>query len=190
VLIAICIALTALAGFDVGLQFWLHRQKLRMSDAEIRAEMKDSVGNPHVRQRQRAISRRLARSRQMRRLPQASVIVTNPTHFAVAIRYRRGTDAAPLLLAKGVGLRAEEIIVLARGYGIPIVEAAPLARTVYSHVEPGENIPVPLYRACAEILAYVWKMQQWRASGGERPAAPTQNHLHIPADVLTPPPAW
>ena len=86
----------------------------------------------------------MARSRQMRRVAEASVIITNPTHFAVAIRFRRGVDAAPVLLAKGVELLATDIISQARSHGVPIVEAPPLARAIYRHVEPGEPIPVAL----------------------------------------------
>jgi flagellar biosynthetic protein FlhB len=164
----VCVAIIAIAGADVGVQFWLHRRRHRMSDQELRDEMKDVVGNPQVRQRQRAIARRMARSRQIRRVPEASVIITNPTHFAVAIRFRRGVDAAPILLAKGVGFLAEEIIGRARGHGIPIVEAPPLARAIYRYVEPDEPIPVALYRACAEVLAYVWRLQQWRAARDAR----------------------
>ena len=173
----ICVALVALGAADMALQFWLHRQKLRMSDAEIREEMKDVAGNPQVRQRQRQLARRLARARQMRKIPEASVIVTNPTHYAVAIRYRRGADRAPMLLAKGVGLMAEEIVARGRGHGIPVVQAPPLARAVFRYVEPGEHVPVALYRACAEVLAYIWKMQRWRAQGGVRPNPPK-----LPAD--------
>ncbi len=172
ILLAICIVLAGLAGGDAGLQIWLHRRKLRMSDAEIREEMKDSAGNPHVKSRQRMLARKLARARQMSKIPEASVIVTNPTHYACAIRYRRGADRAPMLLAKGVGMLAEEIIAKGRGLGIPVVQAPPLARAVYRHVEPGEHVPVALYRACAEVLAYVWRMQRWRAQGGARPAPP------------------
>jgi flagellar biosynthetic protein FlhB len=172
VLTAVACGIALLAGADYGVQLWLHRQKLRMTDSEIRDEMKDVAGNPHVRNRQRMIARKLARARQMHRIAEASVIVTNPTHYAVAIRYRRGVDRAPLLLAKGVGLLAEEIISRGRANGVPIVEAPPLARAVYRHVEPGEHMPVALYRACAEVLAYVWKMQRWRAQGGKRPMAP------------------
>ena len=172
VISAICVVLALLAGGDAGLQFWLHRQKLRMSDAEIREEMKDSAGNPHVKSRQRMLARKLARARQMSKIPEASVIVTNPTHYACAIRYRSGADKAPMLLAKGVGKLAEEIIAKGRGLGIPIVEAPPLARAVHRHVEPGEHVPVALYRACAEVLAYVWRMQRWRAQGGARPKPP------------------
>lgn len=172
VISGICVVITLLAGMDMGLQYWLHRQKLMMSDNEMRDEMKDAAGNPQVRSRQRMLARKLAQARQMRRIPEASVIVTNPTHFAVAIRYRRGVDRAPLLLAKGVGLLASEIVSRGRGLGIPVVEAPPLARAVYRHVEPGEHMPVALYRACAEVLAYIWKMQRWRAQGGEQPAPP------------------
>ncbi|WP_419759373.1 EscU/YscU/HrcU family type III secretion system export apparatus switch protein [Acidisoma sp.] len=164
ILANICAAIIGIAGVDMGVQFWLHRRRHRMSDQEMRDEIKEVVGNPQVRQRQRAIARRMARSRQMRRVPEASVIITNPTHFAVAIRFRRGVDPAPILLAKGAGLLAAEIITQARSHGIPIVEAPPVARAIYRYVEPDDPIPVALYRACAEILAYVWRLQQWRAS--------------------------
>ncbi len=172
ILASIALVLCVLAAGDAGLQFWLHRKKLRMTDNEVRDEMKDAAGNPHVRSRQRMLARKLARARQMHRIVEASVIVTNPTHFAVAIRYRRGVDRAPLLLAKGAGLLAQEILSRGRALGIPVVEAPPLARAVYRHVEPDEPIPVALYRACAEVLAYVWKMQRWRAQGGPRPMVP------------------
>jgi flagellar biosynthetic protein FlhB len=180
ILTGICVAIIAVAAADLALQYWLHRQRLRMTDNEMRDEMKEAVGNPQVRQRQRALARRMARARQMRRIPEATVVITNPTHFAVAIRYRRGTDAAPLLLAKGVGLLAEQIISRARGHGIPIVEIPPLARAIYRHVEPDDHVPVALYRACAEVLAYVWKMQHWRAHGGRRPTPPRPRPLDIP----------
>ncbi len=171
-LAATCLVLAALAGGDLALQLWLHRRKHRMSDAEMREEMKDVAGNPHVKSRQRAMARKLARARQMRRIPEASVVVTNPTHYACAIRYRRGADRAPLLLAKGAGPQAEEIIARARGMGVPVVQSPPLARAVYRHVEPDEYVPAALYRACAEVLAYVWRLQHWRAQGGARPQPP------------------
>lgn len=163
VLVFISLVLIVLAAGDVGLQIWQHRQKLRMTDNEIRDEMKDSAGNPHVKSRQRAMARKMARARQMQRIPEASVVVTNPTHYACAIRYRRGADKAPILLAKGVDLLAQDIIAKARSYGIPIVEAPPLARSIYRTVEPDDYIPVTLYRACAEVLAYVWRLQRWRS---------------------------
>ncbi len=182
ILAGVCVAICGVAAMDMGVQFWLHRRKHRMSDQELRDEMKEVVGNPQVRQRQRAIARRMARARQMRRIPEASVVVTNPTHFAAAIRYRRGQDQAPILLAKGVGLLAAEIIKQARSHGIPIVEAPPLARAIYRHVEPDDPIPVALYRACAEILAYVWRLQAWRTARDQRskPSPPRIKESDIP----------
>jgi flagellar biosynthetic protein FlhB len=171
-LVVVGIVVLTLGSADLGLQYWMHRQQLRMSDSEIREEMKDVAGNPHVKSQQRRLARKMARARQMKRIPEASVIVTNPTHYAVAIRYRRGVDRAPLLLAKGVGLLAAKIVSLGKGHGVPVVEAPPLARAVYRYVEPDEHVPVALYRACAEVLAYVWRMQKWRSQGGEKPKPP------------------
>lgn len=186
VITAICAVLTLFAAGDLGLQYWLHRQKLKMSDTEIREEMKEAAGNPHVKGRQRQLARKMARARQMSKIPEASVIVTNPTHYACAIRYRRGSDKAPMLLAKGVGLLAQDIVSRGRGLGIPVVEAPPLARAVYRHVEPGEHVPVALYRACAEVLAYVWRMQRWRAQGGTRPTPPPVREEEIEVSRWTP----
>ncbi|HTQ71243.1 MAG TPA: EscU/YscU/HrcU family type III secretion system export apparatus switch protein [Acidocella sp.] len=166
------LAVLAVGVGDLGLQIWMHRRSLRMSDSDMREEMKDVAGNPQVKSQQRRLARKMARARQMKRIPEASVIVTNPTHYACAIRYLKGTDRAPLLLAKGAGLQAEEIMSRGRALGIPIVQAPPLARAVYRYVEPDEHVPVALYRACAEVLAYVWRLQAWRARGGERPKPP------------------
>lgn len=177
----VALAIAFVAATDVAVQIWLHRRKLRMSDQDMRDEMKDVVGNPHIKQRQKAIARRMARSRQMRRIPEASVVVTNPTHFAVALRFRRGVDAAPVLLAKGTELMALEIIAKARSHGIPIVEAPPVARAIYRYVEPDDYVPVALYKACAEILAYIWRLQQWRAQGGRhaKPALPKIQEINM-----------
>ena len=101
VVLVVGLVVLVLGAADLGLQFWMHRQGLRMSDSEIREEMKEVAGNPHVKSQQRRLARKMARARQMKRVPEASVIVTNPTHYAVAIRYRRGTDRAPLLSPKG-----------------------------------------------------------------------------------------
>lgn len=180
----ICLAIVILAIADYGLKIFEHRQKLKMSDEDIRQEMKEAVGNPQVKSRQRALAYRMARARQMRRIPEASVVVTNPTHYACAIRYHRKSDRAPMLLAKGADLMAEEIVSRARGFGIPVVEFPPLARAVFRYVEPDEYIPVALYRACAEVLAYVWKLQKWRSYGGSKPQPPKAKQEEIKIDDI------
>ncbi|WP_298284656.1 EscU/YscU/HrcU family type III secretion system export apparatus switch protein [Acidocella sp.] len=170
ILLPVCAVIGMVAAADMALQYRAHRQRLRMSDQEIREEMKEAGGNPHVKSRQRMLARKMARARQMTKIGEATVVVANPTHYACAMRYRRGVDDAPLLLAKGVDLVAQEILTRARGHGVPIIEAPPLARAIYRTVEPGDHVPVVLYRACAEVLAYIWRMQRWRVSGGQRPA--------------------
>ena len=161
-----------LAGADVGLQMWLNRRTLRMTDQEMRDEMRDAEGDPRVRARRRSLMRRLARGRQRQSVKTASVMVTNPTHVAVAIRYRKGTEAVPVVVAKGMDLNAVPLLTEARRYGVPLVEAPPLARALHRMVEVDQSIPPALYRPVAEVLAYIWRLDQWRASGGNRPHRP------------------
>lgn len=163
---------TILAGADVGIQIWMNRRALRMSDREMRDEMRDSQGDPHVRARRRAIMRRLARGRQLQAVRTASVVVTNPTHYAVALRYRKTAEPVPIVVAKGVDLAAAPLLMEARRYGIPLVEAPPLARALHRYVEVDHPIPPDLYRAVAEVLAYIWRLDQWRARGGTQPRQP------------------
>lgn len=163
---------TVLAGADVGIQIWMNRRTLRMTDREMRDEMRESQGDPHVRARRRSIMRRLARARQVRSVRTASVVVTNPTHYAVALRYRKGAEPVPVVVAKGVDLSAAPLLMEARRYGIPLVEAPPLARALHRFVEVDQPIPEDLYRAVAEVLAYVWRLDQWRARGGDQPRQP------------------
>lgn len=161
-----------LAGADVGIQAWLNRRSLRMTDKELKEELRESEGDPQTRARRRAILRRQARARQKRSVRTASVVVSNPTHFAVAVRYRRDIDQVPMVVAKGVDLNAAPILEEARQYGIPIVEAPPLARALNRYVEVDRPIPPGLYRAVAEVLAYIWRLDQWRAGSGVRPRPP------------------
>jgi flagellar biosynthesis protein FlhB len=161
-----------LAGADIGIQAWLNRRSLRMTDKELKEELRESEGDPQTRARRRAIQRRQARARQMRSVRTASVVVTNPTHFAVAVRYRRDIDPVPMVVAKGVDLNAASLLEEARQYGIPLVEAPPLARALNRYVEVDRPIPPGLYRAVAEVLAYIWRLDQWRAGSGVRPHRP------------------
>ncbi|GHD98158.1 hypothetical protein U879_11660 [Defluviimonas sp. 20V17] len=161
-----------LAVADVGVQAWLNRRSLKMTDKEVRDETKQSEGDPHVRARRRALMRRAARARQIQQVKTATMVVTNPTHFAVAVRYRRGKDGVPSVVAKGVDLTAAPILEQARIHGVPLVEAPVLARALHAQVQVGRPIPHHLYRAVAEVLAYVWRLDAWRAQGGEKPERP------------------
>lgn len=163
---------SVLAGVDVGLQIWMNRRTLRMTDREMRDEMREAQGDPQVRSRRRSIMRRMARARQIQAVRTASVVITNPTHYAVALRYRRGVEPVPVVVAKGADLAAAPLLMEARRYAVPLVEAPPLARALHRQVDLDQAVPPALYRAVAEVLAYVWRLDQWRASGGTRPRRP------------------
>ena len=152
--------LLLLACADYGLQYYRMMQQLKMSKQEIRDEAKQSEGSAEVKGKVRAIQRQMARRRMMGDVPKATVVITNPTHFAIALEYRRDTMVAPKVIAKGrdhVALRIRE---LARQHGIPIVENKPLAQTLYKTAEVGETIPAQLFAAVAEVLAYLVRIRQ------------------------------
>jgi flagellar biosynthetic protein FlhB len=160
-----------LAIVDVLYQRWQHDQDLRMTREEVRQEHKNSEGDPHVKARIREIQRRMARQRMMTDVPKASVVVTNPTHVAVALRWESDTPdgkagaRAPVVVAKGVDLVAQRIKEVARESGVPIREDVPLARALHAQCEIGEEIPAALYQAVAAVLAQVWELAP--ASGKE-----------------------
>ncbi|MBI3014033.1 MAG: flagellar biosynthesis protein FlhB [Candidatus Tectomicrobia bacterium] len=158
--------LVALAGLDYLFQRWNYLQDLRMSKQEIKEEMKDTEGNPLIKSRIRSIQMERARRRMMSQVPKADVVITNPQHLAVAIRYDGAVMDAPTLVAKGAGAVAEKIKEIAREYGIPIVEDKPLAQALFRGVEVGKTIPSSLYRAVAEILAYVYTLTGKAAAYG------------------------
>ncbi len=163
--------LLLLAVIDVPFQLWEHHRGLRMTKQEVRDEMKDTEGRPEVKGRIRQVQREMAQRRMMAEVPKADVVVTNPTHFAVALRYESGMTA-PRVVAKGADQVAARIRELAGEHQVPVVEAAPLARAIYFNAEVGETIPAALYLAVAQLLAYVFQLQAWREEGGERPAPP------------------
>lgn len=154
------VLLIALGAFD----FWRQSQKmnkqLKMSKQEVRQEHKDLEGDPHIKARLRRLQREMMRKRMMADVPNATVVVTNPTHFAVAIRYAPEEGAAPVVLAKGVDHLALKIRSVADLHEIPIVENPPLAQALYKGTDIGQQIPVELYRAVAEILAYIYRLRQ------------------------------
>ncbi|MBB1624469.1 flagellar biosynthesis protein FlhB [Achromobacter sp. UMC71] len=176
-LVAMCCAfivasLMVIVMLDVPWQVWSHLKKLRMSKEDVRQEHKESEGDPHTKARIRQQQRQAARRRMMSEVPGADVVVTNPTHYAVALKYEEDKNGAPRVLAKGTGLIALKIRELAAEHRIPTLEAPPLARALYQHVELGKEIPAELYTAVAEVLAWVFQLRSWRSGWGVEPTAP------------------
>ena len=177
----IVLALIVVVGIDVPYQLWSHAKKLRMSKEEIRRESKESDGDPHVKGRIRAQQQAMARSRMMSKVPTADVIVTNPTHYAVALSYQEGQMGAPRVVAKGAEAVAARIRELGREHGVPLLEAAPLARALYYHVDLDREIPAKLYTAVAEVLAWAYRLKRVHEDGGDLPDTP--HDLPVPAGM-------
>jgi len=163
--------LVVVAAIDVPYQWLRHRQSLRMTRQELLEELKESDGRPEVRGRIRRLQAEVARRRMMEAVPTADVVVTNPTHFAVALRYS-GAMRAPRVVAKGADHVADAIRALAGKHGVPQVAAPPLARALYRSVEIGAEIPVNLYHAVAQVLTYVYQLRGFRRHGGRAPVPP------------------
>ncbi len=155
---AIAGVLAVIAVGDYGFQWWNFRKQAMMTKQEAKQEAKDREGDPQIRARIRSVQREMARKRMMKNVVKADVIVTNPTHIAVAIQYEQGW-MAPRVVAKGGDYLAEKIRALAREHGIPIVENKPLARALYKSVKVGQLVPRSFYQAVAEILAYVYRIK-------------------------------
>jgi flagellar biosynthetic protein FlhB len=159
IFIRVIIPMTALAVLDYMYQKWSYEKKLRMTKQEVKEEHKQTEGNPQIKSRIRNLQFEAARKRMMAEVPKADVIVTNPTHIAVAIRYDSLSMKAPRVVAKGASLIAERIREIAREANVPIIENKELARNLYKTVDIGSEIPGDFYRAVAEILAYVFRMK-------------------------------
>lgn len=156
----VCLALLVLAALDYMYQRLQFEKSVRMTRAEVREEMRQSEGDPTLRARIRQRQRQLARQRMMQDVPRADVVITNPTHVAIALRYDANEMRAPQVIAKGQRLIAERIRDMARQHGIPIVENKPLAQTLFKSVDVGQEIPAELYQAVAEILAFVYRLRR------------------------------
>lgn len=157
--------LAAIAAIDVPFQLWRYHQGLRMTREELRQELKELEGDPQLKARIRSQQREMARRRMMAEVPKADVVVTNPTHFAVALKYDRDSMGAPQVVAKGMNLVADRIRALAAEHRVPVLEAPPLARALHRHTEVGDQIPAALYTAVAEVLAYVYRLAEYLAAG-------------------------
>ena len=150
-----------MAVMDYGYQKWQTTQDLKMSKQEVKDEMKQTEGDPQIKGKIRQKQRQMAMARMMKEVPKADVIITNPTHYAVALSYEQGMTA-PVVIAKGQDLVAQRIKEIGREARVPIIENKPLARTLYAAVQVGDSVPQELYQAVAEVLAYVYRLKHGR----------------------------
>ncbi|WP_178861152.1 flagellar biosynthesis protein FlhB [Thiomicrorhabdus cannonii] len=178
--IFVSLSLIIVAAIDVPFQLWDHNRQLKMTKQEVKEEYKQQEGNPEVKGRIRQLQREMARNRMMQKVPEADVIVTNPTHFAVALKYDPDSMGEPLVVAMGVDFMASQIRTIAREHNIPIVEAPPLARALYYNAEVDRPIPYDLFKAVAAILAYVFQLK-----AGAKVATTEFNDLPIPETMKT-----
>ncbi|HWZ64781.1 MAG TPA: flagellar biosynthesis protein FlhB [Steroidobacteraceae bacterium] len=172
-LLLLAAGMALIAAVDVPWQLWRYKQNLLMTREEVREEMKDSEGSPEIKGRIRKLQNERARRRMMREVPKADVVVVNPTHFAVALRYDEQRMRAPLVVAKGQDLMAARIREIAAEHTVPIFEAPPLARALHRHVEIGAEIPAVLYVAVAQVLTYLAQLRAARETGKLPPPPPT-----------------
>ncbi|MBT2969302.1 MAG: flagellar type III secretion system protein FlhB [Candidatus Thiodiazotropha sp. (ex Ctena orbiculata)] len=169
-----------IAAFDIPFQLWDHKRQLKMTRQELRDELKETEGKPEVKSRIRQLQREMAQRRMMQEVPKADVIVTNPTHYAVALKYDPQSMHAPKLLAKGADLVAMTIREVAAEARVPVVESPMLARAIYFHTELNAFIPAGLYLAVARLLAYIFQLRAYQSEGGEYPELP--DDLSIPEE--------
>jgi flagellar biosynthetic protein FlhB len=161
----VCLGLIVLAAADFAYQRWQHRKNLMMTKQEVKEERKQSDGDPQVKSRIRSMQLEMAHRRMMAAIPTADVVITNPTHFAIAITFNAQEMDAPQVVAKGADFMAQRIRDVAREHDVPLVENKPLARALYATTEIGGFIPTELYRAVAEVLAYVYRLKGIRHPG-------------------------
>jgi flagellar biosynthetic protein FlhB len=169
VFLAITASLILIALIDVPFQIWNHARQLRMTKQEVKDEMKDTDGNPEVKGRIRRLQVQLSQQRMMEDIPSADVVITNPTHYAVAIKYDQTSDGAPVVVAKGADLISQQIRLVADNNEVPILAAPPLTRAVYYSTEIGDEIPSGLYIAVAQVLAFVFQLRRYHKQGGNKP---------------------
>lgn len=177
----IAASLAIIAGIDVPFQLWRYYDQLKMTKDELKQEYKEQEGDPQIKARIRGKQREMARRRMMQAVPKADVVVTNPTHFAVALKYDADRMGAPTVVAKGADFVAQAIRELATEHNVPLLEAPPLARALYRHAEIGEQIPAGLYTAVAEVMAYIYQLNTFIKEGGLPPATP--HDLPVPAGM-------
>ncbi len=177
--------LILVAAVDVPFQLWDHKRNLKMTKQEVKDESKDTEGKPEVKSRIRQMQREIAQRRMMEAVPEADVVITNPTHYAVALKYDEARMGAPVVVAKGKDLIAREIRERAIAAEVPIVSAPPLARAIFFSTELDQEIPAALYLAVAQVLAYVFQLRTAGRHGGDVPPPPAD--IEVPEGFDSPP---
>ncbi|NAW59369.1 MULTISPECIES: flagellar biosynthesis protein FlhB [unclassified Vibrio] len=175
-------SLLIVVAIDIPFQLWQHANQLKMTKQEVKDEYKETEGKPEVKGRIRMLQREAAQRRMMAEVPQADVIITNPEHFSVALRYKQNSDRAPVVVAKGIDHMALKIREVAREHDIYVIPAPPLARALYHTTELEQEIPDGLFTAVAQVLAYVFQLKQYRKRGGQRPTL-REDNMPIPPDL-------
>ncbi|WGV99532.1 flagellar biosynthesis protein FlhB [Vibrio sp. YMD68] len=181
-ILLISCSLLIVVAIDIPFQIWQHADQLKMTKQEVKDEHKDTDGKPEVKGRIRMLQREMAQRRMMADVPEADVIITNPDHFSVALRYKQNVDKAPVVVAKGVDHMALKIREIAREHDIYVIPAPPLARALYHTTELEQEIPDGLFTAVAQVLAYVFQLKQFRKRGGQRPKL-DEDTMTIPTDL-------
>jgi len=182
VFLAISSSLILIALIDVPFQHWNHIRQLKMTKQELKDEGKETDGNPEQKGRIRRMQIELSQQRMMQDVPQADVIITNPTHYAVALRYDQAGTGAPTVVAKGADLIAQQIRMVAEANEVAVLSAPPLTRAIYFSTEIGDEIPSGLYIAIAQVLAFVFQLRRYNNRGGNKPHINTED-LPIPDEL-------
>ena len=174
-------SLLLIAAVDVPFQIYNHQKNLRMTKQEVKDEYKDTEGKPEVKQRIRQVQYEMSKLRMLEEVPKADVVITNPTHYSVALKYDGKSMGAPIVVAKGIDHLAIKIREIAKEHGIERVESPPLTRAIYYHSDVGQEIPAPLYLAVAQVLAYVFQIRRYRKGYGQKPEQLPD--FEIPSDL-------
>ena len=181
--LSIVSALLVIAAIDVPYQLYQHAHKLKMTKEEVRQEMKEMEGNPEIKARIRQQQREMSKRRMMSEIPNADVIITNPTHYAVAVKYKENNMRAPVVVAKGADVLAFKIREIGAENNIMMLEAPKLARALFAHADLESEIPEALYSAVAEVLAYVFQVRLFNQHGGLHPEMPAASTLPVPEEL-------
>lgn len=179
--VVLSVSTALIAAVDVPFQIWDHNRKLKMSMQDIKDEYKDTEGKPEVKSRIRQLQREMSERRMMAAVPEADVVITNPTHYAVALKYDPASMSTPVVVAKGADMIALKIREIAKAHEVEIVSAPALARSIFHTTELDEEVPAGLYVAVAQVLAYIFQLRTYRRGRGRRPDLPAE--LPIPPDM-------